>query len=299
LRGLFGWSAYMPSKLGLSVRAAMCVGSLLSWAGAATADGYGLPKAVVVAPVATWTGCYGGIDDGYKWGRTRLTTPTPYRLNNPTLFTTGIGNAIKTFPANAPATTGTVSQNTDGFVLGGQVGCNYQVTPGLVLGIEASGTADWAKDPTGSNVYSASLVTQPQLGTLSTEVERRCQFRVGPRIGTTLNTGAGLSPLIYGTGGYEGACYKTKQSGQFVSPLITNTNVSSSDFESGWFVGGGVDMPTPFLIPSTFVQIEYSHAETSGSGVALAGTATTGKLENTTDELRVGFKYLFPVTSLK
>jgi hypothetical protein len=54
---------------------------------------------------------------------------------------------------------------------------------------------------------------------------------------------------------------------------------------------------TPFLIPSTFVQIEYSHAETSGSGVALAGTATTGKLENTTDEVRVGFKYLFPVAS--
>ena len=178
------------------------------------------------------------------------------------------------------------------------MGCNYQVTPGLVIGIETSGTADWAKDPTGSNVYSASPGTQgQQLGTLSTEVERTCQFRIGPRIGTTLSIGTGLAPLIYGTGGYEGACYTTKQSGQFISPLITNTNVSSSDFESGWFVGGGVDMPTPFLIPSTFVQIEYSHAETSGSGVALAGTTTTGKLENTTDEVRVGFKYRFPVTS--
>ena len=86
-----------------------------------------------------------------------------------------------------------------------------------------------------------------------------------------------------GPGGYEGACYTTKQYGQINLAGVTNTNVSSSDFESGWFAGGGIDMPTPFLIPSTFVQIEYSHAETSGSGVALAGTTTTGKLENTTD----------------
>jgi outer membrane immunogenic protein len=289
----------MPIELRLSIRATACVGALLSWAGAAAADGYVVPKPVVVAPVATWTGCYGGVDDGYKWGRTRLTTPTPYTLNNPTPFrTAGIGNVVNTFPANAPATTGTVSQNTDGFVLGGQVGCNYQVTPGLVIGIETSGTADWAKDPTGSNVYSTSPGTQgKQLGTLSTEVERTCQFRIGPRIGTTLSMGTGLAPLIYGTGGYEGACYKTTQSGHINLTGITNTNVSSSDFESGWFAGGGIDMPTPFLIPSTFVQIEYSHAETSGSGIALAGTTTTGKLENTTDEVRVGFKYLFPVAS--
>ena len=222
-------------------------------------------------------------------------------INNPNLFTLGkpFGNGT-VVPAYAPATTipATASQNTDGAVLGGQVGCNYQVTPGLVLGIETSGTADWAKDPTNGSVYYAGT----QLGTLSTEVERTCQFRIGPRIGTTLPIGTGLAPLLYGTGGYEGACYKTTQSGQFISPLInagrlTNTNVSSSDFESGWFVGGGVDMPTPFLIPSTFVQIEYSHAETNGSGVSLAGTTTTGKLENTTDELRVGFKYRFPVTS--
>jgi outer membrane immunogenic protein len=246
-----------------------------------------VPKAAVVtAPEASWTGCYGGVDSGYKWGRTHLTTPTPYTLTTSAPISQG------------RVTTGTESLRTDGAVLGGQVGCNYQVTRNLVLGIETSGTADWAKDTTGGIVTTANLGTE--VGTLTTEVERRCQFRIGPRIGTTLTIGSGLAPLIYGTGGYEGACYTTKQSGQFISPLITqgrltNTNVSSSDFESGWFVGGGVDMPTPFLIPSTFVQIEYSHAETSGSGVVLAGTTTTGKLENTTDEVRVGFKYLFPV----
>lgn len=243
--------------------------------------------------MASWTGCYGGIDDGYKWGQTRLKTPAPYNLNN----TVRDANA-RTFPS--PAIGGTESLNTDGYVLGGQVGCNYQVAPGLVLGLEASGTGDWAKDTTGGVLHSAVPGNESfQLGTLTTEVERTCQFRVGPHIGTTLNIGTGLSPLIYGTGGYAGACYKTTQSGHFFNRTVTNTNVESSDFESGYFVGAGIDMPTPFLVPSTFVQIEYSHAEYMSSEVALAGTPTMGKLENTTDELRFGFKYLFPVTSFK
>ena len=81
----------MSSGLRLSIRVAVCVSGLLWWAGTAAADGYVVPKAVVVAPVPTWTGCYGGLDSGYKWGQTRLTTPTPSTLNNPAPFPPGIG----------------------------------------------------------------------------------------------------------------------------------------------------------------------------------------------------------------
>ncbi len=75
------------------------------------------------------------------------------------------------------------------------------------------------------------------------------------------------------------------------------SNVSTSDFENGWFAGAGVDMPTPFLIPNTFMQVEYSHADYGSSQVALAGTTTMGRIEKTTDEVRFGFKYFFPVAS--
>ena len=87
-------------------------------------------------------------------------------------------------------------------MLGGQVGCNYQVTRGLVLGIETSGTGDWAKDTTGGIVYSSRCAGAARLSTArsTTEVERSCQFRIGPRIGTTLSIRTGLAPLIYGTG---------------------------------------------------------------------------------------------------
>ena len=51
-------------------------------ASSAQADGYVSVKDRYVAP--TWTGCYVGYDDGYKWGRTRFSTPPTYTLNNPT-----------------------------------------------------------------------------------------------------------------------------------------------------------------------------------------------------------------------
>ena len=266
----------MPTRLRLSVQVSACVGALLLCGGPATADGGSL-KDTYVAPVATWTGCYVGVDDGYKWGRTRLTTPTPYTLNNPTALV---------------VTTGAEHFHTNGFLLGGQFGCNYQVRRNLVLGFEVSGTRDWAND-TASGIVTTTGRTPFQAGTLTTEVARTCQLRVGPRIGTTLG-GPGLAPLVYATGGYAGACHRTTQLGVFFDPFVTNTNVSTRNFDSGWFVGAGTDIPTPLVMPNSFVQIELTHADYGSSSVALAGTATTGKIDSASTELRFGFKYRFP-----
>ena len=61
----------MPSGIAfLSIRAAACVGVLFILGLARLLlMGTGRRTAVVVAPVPTWTGCYGGLDSGYKWGR--------------------------------------------------------------------------------------------------------------------------------------------------------------------------------------------------------------------------------------
>jgi outer membrane immunogenic protein len=240
-----------------------------------------MPKKVAyVAPVATWTGCYVGIDDGYKWGRTRLTTPTPHTLNNPTALVVATNPDHEHF-------------RTNGFLLGGQFGCNYQVQRNLVLGFEISGTRDWASETSGGIVTTTGLRSF-QVGTVTTEVSRTCQLRVGPRIGTTLGGGLGLSPLVYATAGYAGACHRTTQLGLFNDPFVTNTNVSTRNFDNGWYLGGGTDIPTPFVSPGSFVQIELTHADYGSSSVALAGTATAGRIDSTSTELRFGFKYRFP-----
>jgi opacity protein-like surface antigen len=208
--------------------------------------------------------------------------------------------------ARLPVTTATTdgafgTGHTDGELLGGQAGCNYQLKPGIVIGIEASGTFDWAKDTFTTELVTGA--TRTHVTNETTEIERKCQVHLGPRLGATLPglTGNGetlaLAPLIYATGGYAGTCYRSKQSGDNgrFRTTVNNPDVSESDFISGWFVGAGVDIPTSGFIPGTFVQIEYSHSEYGDMTFRLAGSDVTGRLDNNSNEIRVGFKYRFPV----
>ena len=118
-------------------------------ASSAQADGYVSVKDRYVAP--TWTGCYIGYDDGYKWGRTRFSTPPTYTLNNPTATVA------------TPSTNGIEHLHTNGFLLGGQFGCNYQIKRDLVIGFEVSGTRDWGKDSANSALTAGAAAPRRSL----------------------------------------------------------------------------------------------------------------------------------------
>lgn len=81
-------------------------------------------KYVAPAPIFTWTGCYVGVQIGYKWGTSKHTS-------------TGVLDGVFTGP------TGDLTPNFDvnGPVGGGEAGCNYQVG-NWVWGIEVDG--GWA-----------------------------------------------------------------------------------------------------------------------------------------------------------
>ncbi|KAB1070427.1 porin family protein, partial [Methylobacterium planeticum] len=96
------------------------------------------PPVFAPIPVFTWTGFYAGFNAGYGFGTQDDRAPTVIGVPagataGSSLFVTGAG---------AP-TTGTVAfsnrNNNDGFVGGGQIGYNYQFTPGsgVVIGVEA------------------------------------------------------------------------------------------------------------------------------------------------------------------
>ena len=281
------------------------VAAILIFASPARAADLGsLKDDPVVVPVPTWTGCYFGTDGGYKWGRSKFETTPTYNLNNPAGGVRA-NNAPFDVASRLVTTTDTNGRgssetgHTDGGLWGGQAGCNYQLRTGMIFGVEVSGTLDWSKDIITQDVVTAA--GRVPVTTLTTEIERRCQFRVGPRLGSTIPLLTGqdgmteLAPLLYATGGYAGTCYRTRQSGSNNNfrRNVANPDVSDSDFLSGWFVGGGIDIPTSFLIPNTFIQIEYSHAEYGDMSVHLAGSNDNGKLSNTSDEVRLGFKYRF------
>src|SRR5262249_60279429 len=78
-------------------------------------------------PLFSWTGCYIGGNIGYGWGRETVS------LSN-------LGETAGV-PELAGVALGPVAGDTNGFVGGGKIGCNYQFDPSWVIGIEGDGEA--------------------------------------------------------------------------------------------------------------------------------------------------------------
>ncbi len=94
---------------------------------------------LVPAPIYSWSACYIGANTGGAWAR-KSTVVTSIN-GNP--FTDSLG-----------------STKPDGWAYGGQIGCDYQVSSNLVLGVRGmwdganlKGSNQWPTSPTVSNNY--------------------------------------------------------------------------------------------------------------------------------------------------
>ena len=81
----------------------------------------------------TWTGCYAGAQAGGGWGQKDVTD------------TAGIVAPITGFTA--------VNLGVSGYMLGGQIGCDYQFTSNWTLGVEGAAT--------GGNIGGSTAVAVP------------------------------------------------------------------------------------------------------------------------------------------
>jgi outer membrane immunogenic protein len=191
------------------------------------------PPVFAPVPVFTWTGFYAGFNAGYGFGTQDDRAPTVIGVPaGPTaassLFVTGAG---------APAA-GVVAfsnrNSNDGFVGGGQIGYNYQFTPGsgVVIGVEAD--AQYVDFGRNRNRFAAtpglnagSLVFNPN-GVSGLDYFGTVRGRLGYAFDRT---------LVYGTGGFA---YGSGGGRQFGLP-----NSSTDSFQTGWAAGGGIEYALP------------------------------------------------------
>jgi outer membrane immunogenic protein len=173
---------------------------------------------LVAAPLFNWTGFYVGLNGGYGWG-------------------TGAG------------------VSTSGFVGGGQLGFNYQLNGGLVLGAETD-IALSGMDGSAAGV------------TFSTDYLGSVRARVGYAVDRVMLYGTG--GLAYGRGDLQIGGLSNKQT------------------QWGWALGGGIEA---MVAPQLSARIEYLYMDlghdTYGS---VLGPVNVGL---TTGLLRAGVNYKF------
>ncbi len=257
------------------------------------------PPVFVPVPVFTWTGFYAGINAGYGFG-----------TGNDNNRTTTV---LATAPVFAPGAVGAAvfnnRNNNEGFVGGGQIGYNYQFTPGsgVVIGVEADAQyVDFGSQRNnasiiGANVNNLTFVNPNGLSGL--DYFGTVRGRLGYAFDRT---------LVYGTGGFA---YGGGGGNDFGLP-----NSSRNDFRTGWTAGGGIEYALPtdsFLnffkssavtlkVEGLYVNLDrdnrnngvfaYSPATGATYSVNTPGVVTTGYTSRRSDEfavVRAGLNYKF------
>ncbi|MGA9209699.1 MAG: outer membrane beta-barrel protein [Terriglobales bacterium] len=172
-------------------------------------------KAPPVPPPFTWTGCYGGAHVGGGWASKAITDPV---------------QLVQDSFAGMPVTTGvtTASVSPVGFIGGGQIGCDYQLAPTWVVGVEGAASGSTLK---GSTIVGLPLGLPGETASVSGAMD------LLPSVTARLGYAADRW-LFYVKGGAALASDSYSVTGTFTG---TPFDFEGLDLRYGWTVGGGVE----------------------------------------------------------
>jgi outer membrane immunogenic protein len=213
---------------------------------------------LIVAPVPNWSGCYVGAHVGYGWARKE-------NSDDPS------SNWFLGQPLTVYA---------DGFIGGGQVGCNYQWTSDFVIGIEGEFSGTGIRGSTRPTVgFLTSLTAHAQTNSIST---------VTGRLGYSWSRA-----LLYVKGG--GAWAHDEYSGDWAFAPFSGT-VSASETRTGWTLGVGFEHA---LDSNWSARIEYDYynfgtrAVSFPVGPPVVGTYYVGDIHQEVSAIKLGVNYRF------
>jgi outer membrane immunogenic protein len=228
---------------------------------------------VPVSPAYNWSGFYLGVSAGYTFGEDDDITTTGQAAVN--VNNVAIG-----------ARPGRVRLDRDGFIGGGQMGYNWQVSPNWVFGLEADiSYVDVRRDVT---VVGISAAGAPLNNTFRTRMEYLGTVR--GRIGYAWDR-----TLLYATGGLAYA--EIENSVNFFGPA-GQLQFTGNDrrTEAGYTVGAGIEHA---FAPNWTVKAEYLFYDLRDHTVNVAvipgsgglGTGYNSRFDN--HIVRAGLNYKF------
>ncbi|TAK50175.1 MAG: porin family protein [Xanthobacteraceae bacterium] len=252
--------------------------ALAAFGAASAASAADLPARVYtkapVVPVFSWARCYVGAHVGYGWGQSSTDLVRKHRARPDYMLD---GDFI---PVNPDLDT-----STNGALAGGQVGCNWQVSPMFIVGVEGEiwwsgmegektlplgyhytggGGSDWNFKVSSKNRWDADLALR-----LGVPVDRA---------------------LLYVKGG---VAYGNFEHWQGI-PGWAGWNSSATQDKWGWLVGLGVE----YAVTNNWsVKLEYNHIDFGSSDFSSAWINSHSPLNistrETKDIVKIGVNYLF------
>jgi outer membrane immunogenic protein len=199
-------------------------------------------KIPVPIPAYNWSGCYVGGDVGGGWGSQGVLNTSPVGFEFPPAV-------LSQAPANTVVTGGSL-------IGGGHIGCNYQWTPLLVIGVEGD-YSGMSLNATGHAESLFARAAAPGGGiTWSSRFDSIATVR--GRIGFALTP----NTLVYLTGGgaWGRASYSSTDVFFFGCPNCATTSFSNT--ASGLVLGGGLEW-APWS-SNWIVRGEYLYYSLSG-----------------------------------
>ncbi len=180
----------------------------------------GVPPTSAPPPAFTWTSCYGGLHAGGGLGQKDLTD------------TAGVLSPTTGFTA--------VNLGISGYMLGGQIGCDYQFAPNWILGIEGA--------VSGGNIGGKTVFAPPGIPGDTTTFKETTDFLMSAtaRVGYTWDRW-----MLYAKGGFADAGDKYD-----AFDTAATYNFEGLENRIGWTAGAGVEWA---LWEDWSVRLEYDY----------------------------------------
>jgi outer membrane immunogenic protein len=251
------------------------------------------PPTLVRAPVVrffSWSGCYLGGHFGGAFVNNDITGT--FLVPTGPVGDLALVNVADTLP---------ISFGSNGFLVGGQGGCNLEFTNRLVIGFEAD--ASWVNASGSSRQTLGGSFASPLFGlpvaastdgTLSTQTDftATATARLGYAFGSI---GQGL---IYGKGGAAWIGNRYSLTGQLVcqqtcGTLITPFDWTTRETRIGWTIGAGVEWA---MWGNWTIKGEYNYLDFGTRALTLNDPVLgpiNASVRQTVNEVKFGINYRF------